>query len=502
MQAYYDYQVGVALTFYAGNRINTRERMGEALDFEIELAKISKASEDRRNLLENYQEMTIGDFVYKYNSEITWLEYFNELLDSPRKLTDSDSIAILNVEYFEKVISKIDIDVPRQPIANYVNWRVVMSAIDYLEYPQLRTFQQEFHENINGKTARTERWEECVDQVMEVYPHSLSALYVREHFRDEVSKTLALEMVENIKEELKANIGNIEWMDQETKAWAIAKLDAMKAEIGYAEELTDDDKLSSFYEDFPEISDEEDFFEMIHKLKAAATVRRFSKIHDDIVEKEWFDHQPPLDVKGFYSFLENLISFPAGLLQGGLFNPERPMYLNYGSVGVAISREIVQGFDDQGSQFNANGNLENWWSDHTEEQFSESARCFTEQYSSFTEPQTDQQINGLRTRYENIADHGGVKLAYRAYTKWVADNHREPPLAELELTPNQLFWISFGQMWCSVSKEPEMRNILRGDHAPPQFRVWGSIMNSAEFSRDFNCSPNSSMDPEEKCEIW
>lgn len=165
--------------------------------------------------------------------------------------------------------------------------------------------------------------------------------------------------------------------------------------------------------------------------------------------------------------------------------------------------EITHGFDDQGSRYNKDGNLQNWWANETRQQFLERAQCIIDQYSAFVEPQTGLNVRGFNTQGENIADNGGIKESYYAYEKWVKDNGEEKGLPGIDLTPKQLFWVSAGQIWCNTQRDESLRNrILTGVHSPSQFRVIGPMSNSHEFSRDFNCPANAKMNPARKCSVW
>lgn len=197
------------------------------------------------------------------------------------------------------------------------------------------------------------------------------------------------------------------------------------------------------------------------------------------------------------------LEFPAGILQGQFFSAERPMFMNFGAIGSIIGHEITHGFDDQGKQFDENGNLFDWWDGKTTEAYLEKARCIIEQYGNFTEPLTKLNLNGINTQGENIADNGGLKEAYLSYQKYVKINGAEKKLPGLNYSTNQLFWISSAQTWCS-SFRPEAlkKRILTGVHSPTQFRVLGPFSNMKEFAEDFKCSKGSKMNPEKKCEVW
>jgi neprilysin len=177
--------------------------------------------------------------------------------------------------------------------------------------------------------------------------------------------------------------------------------------------------------------------------------------------------------------------------------------MNYGAIGAIIGHEITHGFDDQGRQFDSNGNLVDWWEKATADAYVEKSQCIIDQYGNFTEPLTELNLNGINTQGENIADNGGIKEAYYAYNKYVKKHGSEKELPGLNYTINQLFWISSAQTWCAAFRPEAMKKrILTGVHSPNQFRVLGPFANMKEFSNDFQCASGSPMNPVKKCEIW
>lgn len=177
--------------------------------------------------------------------------------------------------------------------------------------------------------------------------------------------------------------------------------------------------------------------------------------------------------------------------------------MNYGAIGVVIGHEITHGFDDQGRQFDLDGNLVDWWGKETADAYLEKATCIIDQYANFTDSLTELNLNGINTQGENIADNGGLKEAYLAYQKFVKSHGAEAGLPGLKYNTNQLFWISSAQTWCAVFRPEAMKKrILTGVHSPNQFRVLGPINNMKEFSVDFECAEGSSMNPIDKCEVW
>ncbi|VDK31176.1 unnamed protein product [Gongylonema pulchrum] len=179
--------------------------------------------------------------------------------------------------------------------------------------------------------------------------------------------------------------------------------------------------------------------------------------------------------------------------------------VNYGAIGSVIGHEITHGFDDQGSQFDHNGNLREWWDENTAKNFHEKKKCFVKEYEQYLVPGTDLHINGLLTQGENIADNGGVKEAFRAYRNYIKKlGHEEKRLPSLEhFDMNQIFFLSYAQTWCGHSRSAALiRQVLTDPHAPLQTRVNGVLINQPDFARAFRCAPGTPMNPMHKCSLW
>nr|XP_023024605.1 neprilysin-2-like isoform X2 [Leptinotarsa decemlineata] len=177
--------------------------------------------------------------------------------------------------------------------------------------------------------------------------------------------------------------------------------------------------------------------------------------------------------------------------------------MNYGAIGFVIGHEITHGFDDQGRQFDKNGNLVNWWQESTKKAFVEKAQCIIDQYGNYSVPELKLNLNGINTQGENIADIGGIKEAYLAYNRWLERSGDEPYLPGLNFTGRQMFWVSAASIWCSRTRMEELQQlIITDEHVPDKFRVIGPMSNSDDFARDFKCPVGSKMNPQHKCKIW
>ncbi|XP_066597327.1 neprilysin-2 isoform X2 [Prorops nasuta] len=496
VQAYYSYMVDIAVILGA-NKARAKAELRESLDFEMKLANISLPNEKRRNATLLYNPMSIRDLSKNYPS-IPWMEYFRNLLPEEIRVTESE-VVIVNVPSFISDLERLLSTTPKRIQANYVMWRVAAVSVSYLN-EDIRKRQLAYSTALSGKTEREPRWKECVDLVSGSLSISVGALYVRKYFNEEAKKN-ALEMVGDIRQQFTKILKQVEWMDEETKKSALAKAASMVSHIAYPDELLEDKKLEEFYEKL-ELTDD-NFLESILNLTLFATEYSFGKLRKPVNKSDWISHGRPAIVNAFYSSIENSIQFPAGILQGAFFSNDRPRYMNYGAIGFVIGHEITHGFDDQGRQFDNEGNLVDWWAPETKENYLERAECIIHQYGNYTVEEVDLNLNGINTQGENIADNGGIKEAYLAYKEWVKRNKPEPQLPGLSFTPSQMFWISAANTWCSKYRPEALKlRITTGFHSPGEFRVLGPLSNMPEFSSDFNCPIGTKMNPEKKCMVW
>ncbi|XP_067006028.2 neprilysin-2 isoform X2 [Anabrus simplex] len=496
VNAYYQYMVDVAVLLGA-ERSDAEKELKDSLNFEIALANISLPSEERRNVSKLYNLMTISEMEEKFKS-VPWLEYFRNILPSNIEITPNEPVVVAVPNYITQ-LEELLAETPKRVLGNYVMWRATGASISYLN-EELRARQLKFYTVLSGKTEREPRWKECIDIVAGGVSLSVGALYVRKYFKEDAKKN-AMEMVENIRAEFIEILQNVDWMDDATKDRAIDKAKAMAVHIAYPDELLDNSKLEDFYMNL-EVS-QDDYMGSVLNLTKFGTNYSFGRLRNKVNKTEWITHGRPAIVNAFYSSIENSIQFPAGILQGTFFQNDRPRYMNYGAIGFVIGHEITHGFDDQGRQFDKDGNLVDWWAPDTKTKYLKKASCIIHQYGNYTEEETGLKLNGINTQGENIADNGGIKEAYGAYMAWSERNGPEPSLPGLPYSPRQLFWISAAQTWCNKYRPEAMRQrITTGVHSPGRFRVLGPFSNRPEFSKDFGCPIGSKMNPEHKCQVW
>ncbi|XP_055637521.1 neprilysin-2 isoform X1 [Toxorhynchites rutilus septentrionalis] len=498
VSAYYSYMVDMAVLLGAEEERAKRELL-DSLNFEIALANISLPNEKRRNATALYNPMTVKEFQLKY-PYTDWVKYFNVILKDTGIAIDENEVIIVSVPTFMEQLGPLLQNTPKRTMANYVMWRISGFSSFFLT-EKLRKRQLQYTTALSGKQEQEPRWKECVDITAGSLPISVGAQYIRKYFQEK-SKRTALDMVNDIKAVFVDILKKVDWMDEVTRQSALEKVASMVTHIGYPDELMDDNKIADYYKDL-QFKKEDDYLTTILYMNQFGTTKAFRKLRLPVNKTDWITHSRPAVVNAFYSSIENSIQFPAGILQGQFFSYDRPKYMNYGAIGFVIGHEITHGFDDQGRQFDKNGNLIEWWQPDTKKAYLEKARCIIEQYGNYTEPNVKLNLNGINTQGENIADNGGIKEAYYAYKRWSEKNGPEPRLPGLDMTPEQMFWLSAAQTWCSVYRPETMKmRITTGVHSPGQFRVLGPMSNMIEFSKDFNCPTGSPMNPVQKCEVW
>jgi len=500
VQAYFTYMKDVALLLGASQEAVDTELL-EVIKFEMSIANISLPREERRDATKLYNPRSINELI-ELDPNTPWLEYINKVLTPEVISVTGDEIIIVNVPSYMEKMSHLIETTPTRVQANYIMWRVAASKMGYLT-EEAEKIGLKYAKKLTGQSEKPPRWKKCVGAATGALSQAVGSLYVSKYF-DEKSKSTALEMVTEIRKQFNIILENIDWMDDDTKLRAKEKANAMVEHIGYPPELLDMKKLTDLYDGLE--LDSADFFGNGLNMTVFGTNYAFSKLREKVNKTDWVRHGNPAIVNAFYSPLENSIQFPAGILQGVFFNSERPKYMNYGAIGWVIGHEITHGFDDQGKQFDKEGNLVNWWHPETASRYKNKAQCIIGQYSNYKFSQLDDlHVNGINTQGENIADNGGIKEAYRAYNQWIKTNGVEQLLPGLDYSPRQLFWISAANVWCSKARPQALKlSVLTGAHSPDQFRVQGAFSNMPAFARDFNCPVGSKMNPnkDKQCSVW
>jgi len=510
VQAYYQYMVDTAVWMGASPEVAAKE-MKDVLEFELILANMTLPREERRNKTALYNPMTIeeGSKIYP---DLPWVNHINKILNNPEITVDKTEIVNVAVPKYVREFKDMIKTIPDRIQANYMIWRNVKFAMGYLG-SEANEIKLKYEKVISGKASKSPRWEKCVKSTAGLdgtyfyyYEGSLSnaigSMFVKKYFAGP-AKDMADNMVTNIMREFKVMLDELTWMDQDTKRDAHRKADLITPHIAYPKEILNNQLLDDFYKGL--VLQKEGYLKNIITLNKFINAYYVSQLRTPIDKQSWKTHGGAAVVNAFYSSAENSIQFPAGILDGVFFGADRPLYMNYGAIGLVIGHEITHGFDDQGSQKDGHGNLVNWWKPKAKANYLKKTQCVIDQYGNYTVEVDGETLNidGFNTQGENIADMGGAKEAFRAYNKLVELNGPEPLLPGLNYSQRQLFWLSSAQAWCNVMRPATLKNrVLTDPHSPGNFRVNGPFANMPEFSQDWGCPLRSKMNPVKKCVVW
>jgi endothelin-converting enzyme/putative endopeptidase len=369
----------------------------------------------------------------------------------------------------------------------YLRWHLIHADAPYLSSSFVNADFDFFGKTLQGAQQIEARWKRCVDSVDNDLGEALGQAYVERAFSP-LAKQRALRMVAQIEAAMQRDIDSLSWMTAETKQQALEKLHAVANKIGYPDQWRDYGALA--------VSRDDEMGNVV-RAREFEFQRQLAKIGKPVDRGEWV--MSPPTVNAYYDAQLNDINFPAGILQPPLFDTDSDDAPNYGDTGGTIGHELTHGFDDQGRQFDAQGNLRDWWTSEDARQFQKRTGCIADQYSQYTAVDRI-KVNGKLTLDENVADLGGLILAYMAWR----DQTTGRELAPIDgFTPEQRFFIGYGQSWCTNTREEALRVWATADpHAPEQDRANGVVSNLPEFQRAFHCKPDSPMVRKDQCRVW
>ena len=387
-------------------------------------------------------------------------------------------------------VKALDAELKKESLADwkgYLRWHLARSQAQYLSSPLLKEHFNFYGKTLQGLEEMEPRWKKCVNGVDGDLGEALGQVYVEKYFSAD-AKQRALKMVKEIQVAMERDIQQLPWMSDVTKKKALEKLQGVANKIGYPDKWRDYGKLQILAGDYAGNGNRGTRFEYERDL---------GKIGKPVDRGEW-DMTPPT-VNAYYDPQMNNINFPAGVLQPPLFDAAEDDAPNYGDTGGTIGHELTHGFDDQGRQFDATGNLKDWWTAADGKEFEKRAACISDQYSGYTIVDNI-KINGKLTLGEDTADLGGLLLAHMAWKDATRDEKLEPIEG---LTPEQRFFIGYGQSWCTNERDEVKRLRATTDpHSPERFRANGVVSNMPEFQEAFHCKADASMVKRDRCRVW
>ncbi|XP_018913127.2 endothelin-converting enzyme homolog isoform X2 [Bemisia tabaci] len=487
-------KIGVLL---GGEESSVRQQMQSVIDLETRIAEITTPDEDRRDEEKLYHKMSVKELQNKAPF-IRWEEYFSNAINF-RKVNSSEIIVVYAPEYLSNLTNIINefqqSEDGKIVLNNYLVWQTVRSMTPYLS-KAFRDAYKGLRKMLSGSEEGEEPWRYCVSDTNNIIGFALGALYIRETFHKN-SKPMAEKMINDIKTAFKKNMHKLDWMDKKTLKLAEVKVDAITDMIGYPDFIMNPQALDDKYKDLTIREDE--YFQNNVRSNQFMLKQNVQRLDFPVNKTRW--SMAPHTVNAYYTPNKNQMVFPAGILQAPFFDAKQHQALNFGAVGVVMGHELTHAFDDQGREYDPVGNMKQWWQNDTISRFKKQANCFVDQYKNYQV--FGKHINGKRTLGENIADNGGLRAAYSAYETWASKNPPELPLPALNLSPKQLFFLGFAQVWCTVSTNESLNlQIEKDTHSPASLRVTGTLSNLPEFAKAYNCKLGSKMNPVNKCEIW
>lgn len=460
-----------------------KQNMEAVLTIETRLAKAAYDQIKLRDPHANYNKMSIAD-LQKLVPSIQWNNYF--------KTIGLQKVSTLSVSQKESLIEVGNIITTESLTAQkaYLQWKVMDAAASYLS-DEISAQNFDFYgKTLSGKTEQSPRWKRAVSNVDGVLGEAVGQMYVKKHFPAEAKERM-LTLVKNLQTSLGERINALEWMGDSTKIKAIEKLNTFHVKVGYPDKWRD-------YKDLEIAKDS--YYANILRANRFESAYMFAKASKKQVDKdEWF--MTPQTVNAYYNPSTNEICFPAGILQYPFFDMNADDAFNYGAIGVVIGHEMTHGFDDQGCQYDKDGNLKNWWTEDDKTKFDARAKVLADFFDAI-EVAPGTKANGKFTLGENIADHGGLQVSYQAFKNAT----KSKPLADMDgFTADQRFFLSYANVWAGNIRPEEILVLTKSDpHSLGKWRVNGALPHVQAWYDAFGIKASDAMylKPENRVSIW
>jgi endothelin-converting enzyme/putative endopeptidase len=450
------------------------------MDIETALAKASLTRVELRDPYKQFHKFKRAQ-LEKLVHSFGWPVYWQALgLPAPAELNVTEPRFYAEVESLLKA----------RPIADwktYLRWHLVHGRAPYLSSAFVTANFAFYRKYLRGVTELAPRWKRCVSYVDRDLGEALGQVFTEKTFTPE-TKARALEMTRQVEKAMENDLQQLPWMTEQTRREALAKLHAMVNKIGYPDHWRDYSALTVV---------RGDFLGNVNRGGTFESKRQLDKIGKPVDRTEW--NMTPPTVNAYYDPQMNDMNFPAGVLQPPLFDPKMDDAPNFGNTGATIGHELTHGFDDEGRQFDAKGNLRDWWTKSDAAQFVQRAACVSNQYSQYTVID-EIKINGKLTLGEDVADLGGTLLAYMAWKEAT----RLKNLKSIDgFTPDQRFFVGMAQ-WACGDERPENKrlNAITDQHSPNEYRINGVVSNMPEFSKAFSCKAGQPMSRPQPCRVW
>ena len=465
--------------------VTTEEAANNAklvMNIESRIANSHFSQVELRDPEGNYNKYSYDDLLKEY-PDFDWKALFDAMNIKVKEISISqpsavkEAIAILN-------------DTPIDQIKTYIKWQLINSASSYLSDDFSKENFEFYGKIMSGSEEQSPRWKRAVEVVNSSLGMAVGRIYCDKYFHEDAKKRME-KLVDNLLKAYSERINNLDWMSEETKAKAQEKLSAIYVKVGYPNKWIDYSSL--------EINKDDSYWDIVKKASNFEVDFMLDKLNRPVDKDDWY--MTPQTVNAYYNPTTNEICFPAGILQYPFFDMEADDAFNYGAIGVVIAHEVTHGFDDQGCQFDKDGNLVNWWTDSDKENFTQRTKVM-EEYFNQIEVAPGLYANGAFTLGENIADHGGLQVAYHAFKNATKD----APLEVIDgFTPEQRFFISYANVWAGNIRDEEVVRRTKVDpHSLGKWRVNGALPHIGAWYEAFNITPESPLylAPEKRVSIW
>lgn len=453
------------------NKLDAAEEADKVVDFETRLAKASNTRLENRNPNLTYNKLTVDD-LKKNTPGLDWENYLSEIeADNP------GSINIGQPKFLDEAAKMIN-DTPLEVWKCYLTWTLLRSNADYLSADFVNERFEFTGKFLNGSKVIQPRWKRVLNSTNGALGEVVGQLYVEKYFPPE-AKEKAKTIVDNLTVSMEESITGLDWMSDETKVEALKKLKGFGVKIGYPDKWRDYSDLQISGNSYLQNIFNSNYFDHNESM---------SKINKPVRKWEW--GMTPQTVNAYYSPTRNEIVFPAAILQFPFYDVEVDDAINYGAMGAVIGHEITHGFDDQGRQYDADGNIRDWWTVEDAEKFKARAQVMINQYNEF-QPLDSFFIDGALTLGENIGDIGGLTIAYNAFKK--TEQYKNNKMID-GFSPAQRFFLSWAQVWRNNIREDALKLRLKTDvHSPGKYRVLGPLSNMPEFFSAFDVKDGEQM---------
>lgn len=451
------------------------------MTIQTRLANASRTRVEQRDPQKRYNKRTMAQLV-EMTPNFVWADYI--------KARGIPAITDLNVgqpDFFTEV-NKMTADVSVADWKTYLRWMTINSSASLLSKAFVDENFNFYSRYLTGTKEQQPRWRRCVAATDGAVGEALGAEFVKKNFTPEAQKRMSL-LIDNLFAAYRESLPNLDWMSPETRRMALAKLDTYQRKIGFNQNPRGYANLKI---------DRRSYFQNSRSVAQFTIARNLKDVGQKVDRTRW--GMTPPTVNAYYNASYNEIVFPAGILQPPFFNQNADDAINYGAIGAVIGHEITHGFDDGGSQYDAEGNLKMWWTPEDRKKFEERADCVVNQFNNYQIAE-NLNINGKLTLGENIADLGGLAMAYKAYQKSLEGKAR--PANIDGFTPEQRFFLGYAQIWAAKSTpEFERQQVLTDSHSNARYRVNGPLSNLPMFAEAFGCKAGDRMVRATACKIW